>query len=85
MGRSDTGRGCSGGKGQEVANGADPLFLRSIPPNGRELVVYTLRGQHLMDINDSIMEGCRAGGQIQMPHAYKFFIKHASDRIQMLQ
>ena len=38
-----------------------------------------------MQVDNPIMEGCRAGGQIQVPHAYKFFIKHASDRIQMLQ
>ena len=41
-----------------------------------QFIVYTLAHQYLMKVNDSIVECCRAGAQIQIPHADKFLVEH---------
>lgn len=47
-----------------------------IPPHHGQFIVYTLAHQYLMKVNDSIVECCRAGAQIQIPHADKFLVEH---------
>ena len=55
-----------------------------IPAHHRKMIVNTFGCQNLMKVDDTIVEGSGAGGQIKIPHAQETVVKHLSGFFDML-
>ena len=52
------------------------VIYNLIPADHWEIIIDTLCQKNLMDINDAVMESCRTGIQIHIPHTKETFVEH---------